>query len=52
VGTAVTAEVVAGVKDYLEEETLLPYFFDVIHFESISNAALRQHITTHGWVIP
>lgn len=47
-GPKITAEIVAKIKDYLEEETLLPYFFDIVHFETIGNEALKQHIREHG----
>ncbi|MBU1567014.1 MAG: nucleotidyltransferase domain-containing protein [Proteobacteria bacterium] len=47
-GQAVTPEVVSAFREYLEEETNLPYFFDIIHFELIENADLREHIAKYG----
>jgi len=35
----------------LNEETPLPYFFDVIHLEKITNDALRRHIERVGKTI-
>jgi len=35
-------------KDKLEEETSIPYFFDITHYESISNDALKEHIDTYA----
>lgn len=35
-------------KIRLNEYTNLPYKFDVIRSESISNPELKQHITDHG----
>ncbi len=35
----------------LNEETNLPYFFDVIHLQKISNEALREHIERVGKAI-
>jgi len=50
-GSKVTQQIVSAVRDYLEEETLLPYFFDVIYFEGIANISLKQHITEFGQVV-
>lgn len=47
-GEAVTLQVVSELHDYLAEETNIPYFFDIIHFESIANLALREHISRYG----
>jgi predicted nucleotidyltransferase len=47
-GKAVTAKVISSLHDYLEEETNIPYFFDIIHFDSIENEGLREHINYHG----
>jgi len=32
----------------LEEETTIPHFFDMLHFESLSNTDLINHILEHG----
>lgn len=48
VGETVTPQIVSFLHGYLEEETNIPYFFDIIHFESIENVALREHITRYG----
>ena len=32
----------------LNEETQIPYFFDVLHYEALTNDALRQHIDEFG----
>lgn len=48
IGQPVTPQIVSSFHDYLEEETNLPYFFDIIHFESIENEALREHIKRYG----
>ncbi|MFH0785368.1 MAG: nucleotidyltransferase domain-containing protein [Pseudomonadota bacterium] len=47
-GQPLTPQVLSAFQEYLEEETNIPYFFDIIHFESIENAALREHITQFG----
>jgi uncharacterized protein len=48
IGKTVTSQVICAFSDYLEEETSLPYFFDIIHFESLENEALREHIIRYG----
>ena len=47
-GQSLTPQVVSAFQEYLEEETNIPYLFDVIHVESIMNEALREHILQHG----
>ena len=50
-GKNVTSHLVSLIQSYLEEETMLPYFFDCIHFESIHNKELLTHINDHGKVL-
>jgi predicted nucleotidyltransferase len=38
----------AHTKYELEEETNLPYFFDIIAYDSIDNLALKEHIQQYG----
>lgn len=45
----VSAPDAATVKDELEEETFLPFFFDVLSYNAISNEKLKEHIDVHGW---
>jgi predicted nucleotidyltransferase len=47
-GKNLTSLLVSRIQNYLEEETLLPYFFDCIHLESTQNKDLLEHIKTHG----
>jgi len=37
--------------DYLNQQTLIPFFVDVLDYQTLNNADLRQHIDTHGVVI-
>lgn len=37
-----------AVRAALSELPLVPYFFDVVHYEAIENEALRAHIDTCG----
>jgi type I restriction enzyme S subunit len=39
------------VKDHLEEETYLPFFFDVVAYGSVESEALKRHIDTEGKVL-
>lgn len=39
------------IHDLLEEETFMPYFFDVIEYADLSNPALKEHIDRVGKVI-
>ena len=42
---------VCSLKYKLEEETQLPYFFDVIDLNKISSPELKKHISIYGKVI-
>ena len=39
---------VTHVKFVLEEERPLPYFFDVVHYDALTNPALKAHIDHEG----
>ena len=39
---------VTHVKFVLDEELPLPYFFDVVHYDSLTNPALKGHIDHEG----
>lgn len=41
----------ASLKALLEEETTIPYFFDIVAYQSIQSADLKQHIDQHGIII-
>ncbi|MBU0650913.1 nucleotidyltransferase domain-containing protein [bacterium] len=47
---AISIDVLAKVKTILEEETLLPYFFDVLDYNSINNFDLKDKINREGEV--
>ena len=42
---------VTHVKFVLDEELPLPYFFDVVHYDSLTNPALKAHIDDKGKVL-
>ncbi|MEW6235169.1 MAG: nucleotidyltransferase domain-containing protein [Candidatus Omnitrophota bacterium] len=41
----------ASLKSKLEEETHIPYFFDIVAYQSIKSEDLKQHIRDNGIVI-
>lgn len=47
-GTVITDNIVYKLSDELEEQLPLPYFFDLIIYNSITNLELRQHIDRVG----
>ncbi len=51
VGTQVTQSLVDKLHTILEEDTLFPYFFDVVHLNTVQNPALREQIQARGYVI-
>ncbi|KAF0127379.1 MAG: type I restriction enzyme S subunit [Elusimicrobia bacterium] len=44
----ITASMVADVKCVLEEDTYLPFFFDIIAYGIIDNPKLKEQIDNHG----
>lgn len=40
--------IAAAIKERLEEETKIPYFFDVLDHKNISSDELKEHIRLHG----
>lgn len=47
-GTSITIHTVLGLSDLLNEVYPLPYYFDIVHYETISNSNLIKHIKAHG----
>jgi predicted nucleotidyltransferase len=50
-GKAVTYATAVRLADMLNEEKPLPYFFDVLHYESIIEPRLLEHIDRVGIVL-
>ncbi len=50
-GEAISAATIKRLSSILNEEVPLPYFFDVVHYESISHAELVQHIDRFGKIV-
>ena len=47
-GEQLTAEITSNISYQLNEETSLPYKFDVLNYHVISNIDLREHIDRVG----
>lgn len=47
-GKNITVDTVAKIQEELEEETTLPYFFDVVHYDTCSTKELVEHIDRVG----
>jgi uncharacterized protein len=47
-GKAVTQDLLLKLADRLNEEQPLPYFFDIVHYETISTSELKAHIDRVG----
>ena len=50
-GTRITDDILTELYDFLNEEYPIPYFFDLLHYENISNEKLKRHIDDYGKVI-
>jgi uncharacterized protein len=50
-GGLITHTTVNQLSDCLNEEKPLPYFFDIVHFDSLSDVPLLEHIERVGIVI-
>ena len=44
IGTELTRQTVARIHDILEEESPIPYFFDVVHWNKMSNEKVKTEI--------
>lgn len=50
-GDRVTHTTVNRLSAYLNEETPLPYFSDIVHYETLNNISLIEHIDRVGIMI-
>ena len=50
-GKKVNWSLATKLKDHLEEETYLPFFFDFVAYPTITNKELKKHINTKGKVL-
>lgn len=47
-GTDITVEVLNEITVELNEKLPLPYYFDVVHYESLKHSGLKEHIDKFG----
>ncbi len=47
-GPSITESIRSRLSAELNEELPLPYYFDVVHYESIRNTELKKHIDSEG----
>jgi predicted nucleotidyltransferase len=50
-GTFVTRDDIAALSFALNEDSAMPYFFDIVQYETITEKALVEHIDRVGQVI-
>lgn len=50
-GKDISSKTLFELSDLLNEDYPLPYFFDLIHYDAISNAELKAHIDKEGKII-
>lgn len=48
VGEKVSHKTMVSLNDYLNEIYPLPYMFDLVHYDSLSNENLKNHIDQFG----
>jgi len=50
-GENVNAALACAIKFEIEEETIIPYFFDVVAYPVIKNEKLKEHINRKGIIL-
>ncbi|MEA1962384.1 MAG: nucleotidyltransferase domain-containing protein [Bacillota bacterium] len=50
-GDEITEEIVQRLSTLLNEELPLPYYFDVLHYETITDIDLKKHIDEYGRLV-
>lgn len=51
IGELVTSKTIFELADYLNDVYPLPYFFDILNYNFITNEKLKNHIDNEGKVI-
>ncbi|HLR34242.1 MAG TPA: nucleotidyltransferase domain-containing protein [Tissierellales bacterium] len=49
-GTNISIEIVNKINIELNEKLPLPYYFDIVHYDSLEHAGLKKHIDEFGKV--
>ena len=47
-GKKITLETILKLKTKLEQELPIPYYFDLTHYETLTNPELKKHIDEFG----
>jgi predicted nucleotidyltransferase len=47
-GSRITGNITSALSTLLNEDLPLPHFFDIVHYDTLDNAALIRHIDEHG----
>ncbi|MBN2894184.1 MAG: nucleotidyltransferase domain-containing protein [Bacteroidales bacterium] len=50
-GKDISYDIVTKISAILNEDLPIPYFIDVVHYESLKNEALKTHILEKGKII-
>lgn len=50
-GKEIDHKTVLNLSYFLNEETRMPYHFDIVHFEAIKNNELKEHIQRAGVIL-
>ena len=50
-GKNVSSEALSEIDSLLNEELPIPFFIDIVYFETITNNELKEHIQTEGKII-
>ena len=50
-GENISHETITKIKYILNEELALPYFFDVVHYETLKNENLIKHVDNFGKIL-
>ncbi|MDC3424591.1 nucleotidyltransferase domain-containing protein [Aquibacillus sp. 3ASR75-11] len=50
-GEGINSKTLYKLSDLLNEVYPLPYFFDIVHYEAVSNTNLKSHIDNEGKII-
>ncbi len=49
-GADISQEILNQISIELNEKLPLPYYFDLVHYESLQHVELKEHIDTYGMV--
>lgn len=47
-GESISDKTISMVNELLNETYPLPYFFDILHYETLTNEKLKEHIDVNG----